>query len=56
MRMTQCEIEEAVALATGESITMIQDLGFGLADSIEVNYDPDPCRLFVLDWDGTSTE
>jgi hypothetical protein len=49
--MTQCEIDAAVATATGESVAVIQDRGFGMADSLDVNYDPEPRRPLVFDWD-----
>jgi hypothetical protein len=38
--MTQQDIDEAVAAATGESITLINDRGFGIADSLDVHFDP----------------
>ena len=40
--MTQRELNEAVARATGESLATVADLGFGLADPIAVRYDPEP--------------
>ena len=49
--MTQCELEEAVAIATGESAALIHDRGFGIADPYDVDYDPEPRRPLVLDWD-----
>jgi hypothetical protein len=49
--MSQREIDRAVATATGESIATIHNLGFGIADSLEVNYDPEPRRPLVFDWD-----
>lgn len=49
--MTQLEIDEAVATATGESISLIHDMGFGIADPLEVDFDPEPRRPLVLDWD-----
>ena len=49
--MSQQEIDRAVALATGESIATIHELGFGLADALETNYDPEPRRPLVFDWD-----
>ncbi len=50
--MSQTEIDEAVASATGESIGVIRNLGFGMADSLDVNFDPEPRRPYMLDWDG----
>lgn len=49
--MTQLEIDEAVATATGECVSLIHDLGFGIADPIDVDFDPEPRRPLVLDWD-----
>ena len=39
------------AQATGESRGVIYDRGFGFADPFEVEYDPEPRRPLVLDWD-----
>ena len=49
--MSQREIEEAVAMATGESLAVIRSHGFGVADPMHVNYDPEPRRPMMLDWD-----
>ena len=51
--MTQREIDRQVARATGESVAEIRHLGFGEADPLEVDYDPEPsCPLpQLLDWD-----
>jgi hypothetical protein len=49
--MSQREIDEAVATATGESVELIHDRGFGIADPLEVNYDPEPRAPWVFDWD-----
>lgn len=49
--MTQTEIDTAVATVTGESVAMIHHLGFGLADPMEVEFDPEPRSPLVLDWD-----
>lgn len=51
--MTQLEIDRAVARKTGESITEIRHLGFGIADPLGIRYDPelDDRPPFVLDWD-----
>jgi hypothetical protein len=48
--MTQIDLEMLVARATGESVAEIQCRGFGLADPPDVNYDPEPGRPRVLDW------
>jgi hypothetical protein len=46
-------LERAVALATGETIQEIRRRGFGLADSCEVAFDPEPCDLTpqLVNWD-----
>jgi hypothetical protein len=49
--MSQREIDEAVAKATGESRAEIRNLGFSIADPLEVAFDPEPRRPLVLDWD-----
>jgi hypothetical protein len=51
--MTQRDIDRAVALATGESENEIQHRGFGLADPLEVGYDPEPADRppLFMDWD-----
>jgi hypothetical protein len=49
--MTQLDLNRAVARATGESISLVDHVGFHLADPLEVNYDPEPRRPLVLDWD-----
>lgn len=49
--MTQLELDSAVATATGENLSEIRQLGFSLADPLEVNYDPEPRRPLVFDWD-----
>ena len=40
--MTQREIDDAVALATGEELSEVQHLGFGLADPDDTEFDPEP--------------
>ena len=49
--MSQRELERAVAVATGESVVTIHELGFGLADGLDVDFDPEPRRPMMLDWD-----
>lgn len=50
--MTQNELDAAVAIATGESVSEIQHRGFGIADPVEVAFDPDSVDLDrYLDWD-----
>jgi hypothetical protein len=48
--MRQAELNRAVSRATGESVSTIQRLGFGLADS--PNEQPDRP---VLEWDATES-
>lgn len=49
--MTQLELDTAVAVATGESISAIRQLGFSLADPLDVDFDPEPRRPLMFDWD-----
>ena len=43
--MTQHQIDTAVAVATGESPSEIRRRGFGIADPLDVNFDPEPCHV-----------
>ena len=56
--MTQADLNRAVAQATGETITTIRELGFGLADPEVVHHDPEPHHLGVevLDWDALDAQ
>ena len=55
--MSQKELNEAVARSTGESVSLIHERGFSIANPIDVNYDPEPRRPLMLDWDSmTATE
>ena len=51
--MTQTQLEQLVARATGEDIRAIRERGFSVADPLEVNFDPEPDNLppQVVDWD-----
>ena len=51
--MTAAQIHRAVSRATGESLREIRRLGFSLADSLNVDEDPeDDDRLpQMIDWD-----
>lgn len=49
--MTQVEIDEAVAQVTGESIAVIHDRGFGIADPLDVDFDPEPRGPLMIDWE-----
>jgi hypothetical protein len=49
--MTQLDLNKAVARATGETVAVVDQLGFQLADPLEVNHDPEPRRPLTFDWD-----
>jgi hypothetical protein len=50
--MYQSDLDRAVALATGESLTEIRRRGFGLTDPFEPDIDPEPIELpRTVDWD-----
>jgi len=51
--MTQHELNQLVADATGEDLHEIRNHGFSLADPWEVNFDPEPDQLppNIIDWD-----
>jgi hypothetical protein len=53
LAMTQAELNDAVAKATGESPATIATLGFGMADPEIVDFDPEPYFRppLVVDWD-----
>ena len=55
--MTQRDLDTAVAVATGESPSEIRRRGFGIANPIDVNFDPEPCYVPPqwLDWDQNDT-
>ena len=56
--MTQTQLEQLVAKATGEDIRAIRERGFSVADPLEVNFDPEPDQrppLFI-DWDELDLE
>ena len=40
--MTQKQLNELVAQATGEDLDEIQRRGFSIADPVEANFDPEP--------------
>jgi hypothetical protein len=52
--MTQSEINQAVAIATGESVSLVEELGFGIADPLTVEFDPEPREPMAFDWDSMS--
>ena len=49
--MTQCDLNQAMAKATGESLNLVSPFGFQLADPLDVDHDPEPRQPLVLDWD-----
>tara|TARA_B110000495_G_scaffold158062_1_gene141867 strand:+ start:351 stop:566 length:216 start_codon:yes stop_codon:yes gene_type:complete len=51
--MTQLQLEQLVAEATGEDIQAIHQRGFSVADPFEVDFDPEPDNLppQMVDWD-----
>jgi len=49
--MTQSQLNRAVASATGETISEIRRMGFGIADPSEVSFDPAPEEGRYVDWD-----
>lgn len=51
--MTQRDLNSAVAVATGESVSEICRRGFGIAAPLDVNFDPEPSDVPPqwLDWD-----
>ena len=50
--MTQSELDCAVADATGEDVDDIGNMGFSIADPIDVNFDPEPWYPpQLVDWD-----
>jgi len=51
--MTQMQLEQLVADATGEDVRAIRQRGFSVADPFEVDFDPEPDNLppQMIDWD-----
>jgi hypothetical protein len=51
--MSRISLESAVARATGETRREIRRRGFGLADPLDVRFDPEPNDLppQIVDWD-----
>lgn len=56
--MTQKELNRAVARATGESVSTIARLGFGIADRLATRHDSDSCgrQGRTVDWDAFDAE
>jgi hypothetical protein len=53
---TQSEINRAVAMATWESVSLVEELGFGIAEPLTVEFDPEPRKPMAFDWDAMSTD
>lgn len=49
--MTQQQLDEAVAAVLCEDVGVIRELGFSLADPLDVAFDPEPRQPWVFDWD-----
>ena len=50
--MTQQELDRQVARATGEPLCSIRQRGFGVADPLDVRFDPEPSEVPQwIDWD-----
>jgi hypothetical protein len=56
--MTQQDLDNAVASATGEDLHAIRKRGFSLADPLEVDFDPEPDNQppQTVDWDAWELE
>ena len=56
--MTQAQIDCLVSQATGESLREIHRRGFGLADPLDVDFDPEPSGLYpqTVDWDALDAQ
>lgn len=51
--MSPVNLVRAVARATGETCREIRRRGFGLADPVDVDFDPEPSERLpqIVDWD-----
>lgn len=56
--MTQQDLDQAVAAATGEDVRAIRQRGFSLANPLKVNFDPEPDLRppQSVDWDELSLQ
>lgn len=58
--MTQAMLNQLVSLATGETRTTVDRLGFSCADPLSVHHDPEPCDASdldrYLDWDAVQSQ
>jgi hypothetical protein len=56
MLVTQRQLNRAVARATGEHVSTIRSMGFGLADPAMVRHDPEPGHgPQMIDWDALAS-
>ena len=49
--MTQKQLNLAVAIATGETEEEVARRGFGIANDVFPDFDPEPRAGLVYDWD-----
>ena len=54
--MTQFDLDRAVALATGETVTTIRSLGFVTLTPIPYEYETDLREPLAIDWDAPGDE
>jgi hypothetical protein len=56
--MTQRQLQRAVAAATGETLREIRRRGFGPADLLDIDFDPEPDGVphQTVDWDALELE
>lgn len=56
--MTQMQLDQLVAEATGDDVRSIRQRGFSVADPFEVDFDPEPDDLQpqMIDWDELDLE
>ncbi len=60
--MTQTELNRAVAKATRETVSTIAEMGFSIANPIDVEHDPEPTvfgnelEAKFIDWDRRDAE
>jgi len=52
-RMTTQELNAAIAKATGEDISLINNRGFSVVDPLLIDWDPEPNDMpaSMIDWD-----
>ena len=55
--MSQLELDQPVARATGETRRTVRQLGFSVADPLDVTFDPEPSLTAkYLDWDDVAAD